>query len=510
MKYIPLLMILMLLSADLFSQENKAADSLFFYGQTQRQLELTKSNATVLLKDTLQKIGQVSLSYHYLYGGLKNSQMPKGQKDIVFSSDGITKLGKLKLYGSFTYSRMKQNELGNLLRGEDIDDEPFYYYAEKEADFQRQKFYAKGIVSYELLKNRMYLSSGFNYIYYLADRAVDPRLSLNWFDFKAAPELTWITKKFNIGVSGMLGYGIENTTIKYKNDNYSKGSSYPDRISYMNYGYGYTRRMSDNFSRRKEYKGLGIHFSGELDQWKTLFNIDYTSSTDKNRKSLNASTKSLVYSSYESDKIEGQLLMTRKKGKHLQQIELAYSNLAGDDFLNEFNASNYTAKNQNAYLAFSDLIQGGRNSIEWGLQANYVSSYKKDALTAHLFEYSYFQPGIKGGYYKIIPGKYRFSAILSPSLILPVKTDLDIPKTQEVSFTTAIVYPDYAYRKITSGSLDLKLQFIDQRISKDFRTGITFQTGLIKALQKPEIELPATTLPGNYRLSMNLALNLYF
>ncbi|RQO74088.1 hypothetical protein DBR43_01390 [Pedobacter sp. KBW06] len=505
-----LLIILSLLSADLFSQETKSADSVFFYEQRQRHLEFSKQNATLLLKNTENQIGKVSLIYDYTSGNLKNAQMPASNSNIQFSSDGIRKLGRLKLYGDFTYSRIKDHGLGNSLRGEEIDDQPFYYFAEKESEVQRQKYHANGIISYELIRDKIYLSSGFNYIYYLADRSIDPRISLNWFDFIAKPELTWINKHFHLGLSGLWGYGVENTALKYKNKDYSNGVAYPDRITYLNYGYGYTRKMYDNFSRRKQYKGLGIHLATTLDSWNTLLNLDYKVSEDANGRSLESSLKNQVFSTYQSDQLEGQLLLTKQRGHQLQQIEAAYSTLIGEDYLEALAAKNYTAKSQMAYLSFSNMKSKGNHSFEWGLHARYRSAFKKDAVTSHLFEYSYLQPGLKAGYYQANPGKYRFSAIVSPSLILPLQTIANVASTQVTEFTTTITYPDYAFRKITSGRLDLKLQYINQTLSKDFRTGITLNAGFSKALDKPEIEYPSNFLPGEQRFSMNLSLNLYF
>ncbi|WP_342332227.1 DUF6850 family outer membrane beta-barrel protein [Pedobacter sp. FW305-3-2-15-E-R2A2] len=507
---VQLLVILSLLSADLFSQENKSADSVFFYEQRERHFEFSKQNATLLLKNTENQIGKVSLIYDYSSGNLKNAQLPASSSNIQFSSDGIRTLGRLKLYGDFSYSRIKDRGLGNSLRGEEIDDQPFYYLAEKESDVQRQKYHAKGIISYELIRDKIYLSSGFNYIYYLADRPVDPRMSIKWFDFIVKPELTWVNKHFHLGLSGLWGYGTENTAIKYKNKDYSNGSAYPDRITYLNYGYGYTRKMYENFSRRKQYKGLGVHLATTLDSWNTLLNLDYKVAEDINNKSLESSLKDQVFSTYQSDQLEGQLLLTQQKDHQIQQIEATYRTLIGEDYLEALAAKNYTAKNQMAYLSYSNLKTKGNHSFEWGVHTRYLSAYKKDAITSHLFEYSYIQPGLKAGYYQSNPGKYRFSAIVSPSLILPLQTIANVATTQVTEFTTTVTYPDYAFRKITSGRVDLKLQYINQTFSKDFRTGITLNAGMSKALDKPTIEYDSKFLPGDQRFSMNLSLNLYF
>lgn len=507
---VKLLVILSLISADLFSQEDKSADSVFFYDQRQRHLEFSKQNATLLLKNAENQIGKVSLIYDYTSGNLRNAQMPSSSSNIQFSSDGIRKLGRLKLYGDFSYSRIKDHGLGNSLRGEVIDDQPYYYFAAKESDVQRQKYHAKGIISYELIRDKVYLSSGFNYIYYLADRPIDPRMSIDWFDFIAKPELTWVNKHFHIGLSGLWGYGTENNSINYKNKDYSNGSAYPDRITYLNNGYGYTRKLSDSFSRKKRYKGFGMHLATTLDSWNTLLNLDYKVSEDVNGRSLDASLKDQVFSTYQSDQLEGQLLLTKQKEHQIQQIEAAYSTLIGEDYFNQLAAKNYTAKSQMAYLSYSNLKSKGNHSFEWGLQARYLSAYKKDAITSHLFEYSYLQPGLKAGYYQVDPGKYRFSAIVSPSLVLPLQTTANIAPTQVTEFTTTIIYPDYAFRKITSGRVDLKLQYINQTFSKDFRTGITLNAGISKALDKPTMEYTSNFLPGDQRFSINISLNLFF
>ncbi|PYF71513.1 DUF6850 family outer membrane beta-barrel protein [Pedobacter nutrimenti] len=507
---VKIIIALLLLSVRLFAQEKKAADSSFFFNIALNSLEASKQNATFLLRNGEDQISKVNLEYTRQGGNYKKSQSPGSGYDITFNADGIKKLNRFKLYGSFAYTKSRQQDLAYALRGEEIDDEPFYYLAGKAGDFARQKYHGRGVISYELIRGSLYLSSGFDYIYYLSDRSIDPRMSLNWFDLKARPELTFVTKKINIGIGAHIGYGTETTTIKYKNKDYSEGVLYPDRISYLNYGYGYVVRRQNNFSRRKQYNGASLHFSGSTGLWDGMATLDYLQSKEKNMQSLQSSLLTDPFSDYTSDKLSGFLLMTRKYKNNVKQVEASYSHLAGDDYVYDLLGKNYMAKNTHASLSFRNSDTYGKRTFEWGMSAAYTKSSKRDIVSAHFFEYSNIQPGLHAAYYLVWPDKSRFSIGLAPSVILPMKTDILVPVTQETEFTRGVVYPDYAYRLSTSGMLNLNFRYINTTLSKTFRTGIEFNSGLVKAFNKPEINFTAYSLPGDYRYTANLSLNLYF
>ncbi|TDQ11627.1 DUF6850 family outer membrane beta-barrel protein [Pedobacter metabolipauper] len=505
------LFLLMMLPVRLLSQESKPADSIYFYDNALRNLKLHQSNGTFLLKNKSDQISLVSLDYDYQDGSFKKSQTAGSANVITFSADGIKKIGKFNLYGNFTYQRIKEEELAYALRGEEIDDQPFYYSAGYASKFSRQNYNGKGIVSYQLLKNKLYLSSGFNYKYYLAYRSTDPRMNLDWFDFKASPELTLLTKNINVGISGTLGYGTETIGTGFKNNDYAAGVLYPDRILYVNNGYGFYKRSKYNrFSRRKQYKGLGMHVTGNSGPWDLLLSIDYLNSFDKNQSLLDKSVNTEVFTDYTSKKITGSLLLTKRSRNNINQIELTFSDLNGEDYIYEYSGKNYTAKNQNAGINFMNSTFSGHHAIQWGTEVNYNHAYKKDALSSHLFEYSNVNPGIHGAYYHTSENKDRFSVLLSPSLILPFNVSASAPLTQETDFTKGVMYPDYAYHLSTSGMLNLKLNYISTTLNKSFRTGITLNTSVVSALKRPEIQLPAYSLPGKYRFNSNLSLNLYF
>ncbi|MDR6781791.1 hypothetical protein ABIE26_001721 [Pedobacter africanus] len=501
---------LMFLSLGLFSQEIRPKDSLYLFNLAERELRVAKESATALLRYPSEQLSKVSLHYEYSEGAFKGPQTPGSSNRISFEAEGIKKINRFKLYGNFEYSKLQEKDLGNVLRGEGTDDQPFYHIVAKESNFSRQKYHAKGIISYELLKEKLNFSSGFNYIYYLADRSVDPRMALNWFDFQMQPELTYITKNWNLGASGLWGYGTEETSIAYKRTEYKTGLQYPERITYLNYGYGYAPISYDELSRRKQYKGGSIYAAGKTGTWNILLEFKYINTSDKNQNELDQSLKNIVYSTYTSETLSGHLLLTRKHKRNLKQLELVYSDLDGTDDVAGFFGKNYTANNKSGGVAFNNADTYGSNTFEWGASLNYLYNYKKDAVTAHLFEYANFRPGISGNWYHTTASGNSYSVGLAPSLLLPFDVSASAPLTQQNAFTLTVMYPDYVYQRMKKGILNLKLGYVSNTLSKDFKTGITLNTTYIQAIQKQEVTVPAATLPGNRRLAANLSLNLYF
>lgn len=498
------------LSLRLFSQENRPSDSLYLFNIPARELAAAKGSATSLLRYPAEQVSKVSLHYQHNEGTLKGPQMPGSSNMVSFEAEGIKELHRFKLYGNFEYSRLQEKKLGNVLRGDGTDDQPFYHIVAKESNFSRQKYHAKGIISYELLKEKLNFSSGFNYIYYLADRSIDPRMSLNWFDFQMRPELTYVGKNWNLGAGGLWGYGTEQTGIAYKRKEYGTGLQYPERTTYLNYGYGYAAISYDNFSRRKQYKGGSIYAAGKTGLWDVLLELRYVNASDKNQKELDKSLNNIVYSTYVRETLSGYMLLTRKHGHNQKQVELAYSDLSGEDYVPGLFGKNYTAVSRLAAAAFYNSDTYGNNTFEWGATLNYLYNYKKDAVTAHLFEYTHICPGISGSWYHAATSGNRYSVTLAPSLQLPFDVNASAPLTQQNAFTWTVMYPDYVYQRITAGLLNLKMNYVSNTLSKNFKTGISLNTIYIQSIKRPEITVPAATLPGNHRLSANLSLNLYF
>lgn len=493
-----------------FSQENAQSDSLHTFSIPSSELEAAKKNATFLLISPVNQITRIALEYQNTSGSFRKVQMPGNSNQISFSANGIKTLSRFKLYGDFEYTRAEDGELAYSLRGEGSDDQPFYQIVGFPSKFTRQKYHAKGIISYNLLNEKLYFSSGFNYIYYLAYRSVDPRMSLNWFDFQMKPELTFLVKNWNIGLSGLWGYGNETTSIRYKRRDYSTGTFYEDRTTYMNYGYGYTPIFSSSFSRKKAYKGAGLHAAGKSNLWNIFLNIDFTEASDKNQQSLDQSLKNIYYSDYTSNTWTGGLLLTRRYQRNEKQIAFNYTNLNGEDYVYDLFGKNYTTRNKEASISFTNTDHLQSSTVEWGTFLNYRNTYKKDAVSAHLFEYSYLQPGINAGFYKKLADRSRYQVNLSPSVILPFATTATAPLTQQTVFAPAIMFPDYIYHSITAGVVNLRLGYINNTWSKSFKTGISLNSTYTQAIKRPEVTVPAKTIPGNERFSSKLSLNLYF
>jgi hypothetical protein len=127
-----------------------------------------------------------------------------------------------------------------------------------------------------------------------------------------------------------------------------------------------------------------------------------------------------------------------------------------------------------------------------------------------MINYKWIQPGIKGTIYTNLANKDRFSFTLSPSIRLPMLSELKIAPTQESYFTKGVVYPDYIYQTTKALETDVVIRYISRRLFKTFPAGITARLTYTKPLATPETTLPANLIPGQGRLSANCSFNLYF
>src|SRR5690606_17130915 len=124
---------------------------------------------------------------------------------------------------------------------------PYYFIAAKPGVYERQGYNGGGIVSYALKENRLYIGTAIDYTYHTSNRSVDPRSSVITYQLKFAPEIAWKTKTQTFGLAGIIGYGDERINTFYKNKDFEGTLLYPDRISYLNFGYGYLEINQTNF-----------------------------------------------------------------------------------------------------------------------------------------------------------------------------------------------------------------------------------------------------------------------
>lgn len=507
-----LILCLSLLSVTAFAQSAKVADSIYFFAQSRNDYAYSFKNATQLVADTqLQKTGKIDVSFLQRQGGYHLSQDAYKTQTAEFYTEGIVNLGRFKVSGSFRFNKIWQDSLANNLSGEINPVSPYFYFATKAGKYERQNYNGEATVAYSLMKDKLYLSTGLEYDYHWTTGSVDPRPEVENLKLLVKPGVTYKYKQHFIGVEGVVGYGNETSGIIYKNRNFGFSLLYPERIYYLNHGYGYIA-MKDQaiYQRLRSYKGGSLNYSSTGVNWKIRALLSYFIENERNTREVEAKTKLSIHSRWNVDTWAGEVFLQRNTTTAKQQINLFASIKDGRDFDSLFNANNYQYTQQQAGFSYlHQSIKRTKFQPEWGVQANFDRNSRKDIVQAHTAEYAQINAGLTANGYWNFKNGDRFSASVTPAIRIPIESTVIVPSTQETLFTKAIVYPDYYYWSSTAFQLNTSFRYISSRAIKEMPVGFFLNFGYTQRLNEDAAQYPAMTKPDKMQWTTNLGFTLY-
>ena len=506
-----ILFIYLVLPAAAFAQMNVAADSLYTYRQTINAISAAKMGATLLQGSNIQKVSQAGIHYRNSGGSFRVAQEAQQTKSGQVYTEGITTLNRFKLYGYFSFARIMDDSLAFNMKGIKDSPQPTYFMAGKASNYERQNFTGGGIISYELFKDRLFISTGVDYLYNSTAGSVDPRALVYTYQLKFRPELSYKIGNQIIGLGALAGYGDQDVEqIRYKNGDYNGSLTYPLRISNLNYGFGYYEASISPFVRKNTYTGLSLSYSKQGTALDYKARISYEIDQEDNQYEPSNSIVNNPISSFQLESLGFDLLITKSAKGNSQQLKMHLLRQIGDDKLVAQAARNYTYKNYDGQLQYSYLnTKNSRHQGEWIAGFLYHYGYKRDAASSHLLDYTTYEPLIGHTHYWTPENKDLISAGLQLSARLPFDTQVNIPATQVTLFSKGVVFPDYLYWSAKAARASFRFNYVTERIIKKFRTGFGIESSYLRAVNTVADFNNATFIPEKGYLDLKLSLNLY-
>ncbi|MCX2484797.1 DUF6850 family outer membrane beta-barrel protein [Pedobacter sp. MR2016-24] len=512
MKYLTTLFYCFILPVASLAQKGDAADSLVVYRQSAASITMLRKDATQLRASHIDTYGYAGLTYRYGTGSFRLPQVAQTSTAVTFNSEGIVALGRFKLLGYFSFERAQDDSLTYNLRGIQNSDQPSYIFASKAGNYGRQIYTGGGIISYELLKDKFYLSSGMDYFYNSSAGTVDPRLSSQTHKIIFNPEITYKLHQHYFGLGITAGYSEEKNTVSFKNDNYVGSTLYPDRIAYLNFGYGYSPiRIDKAIFLNSRFSGLNMNYAGRFADWNFSAKFSYQLANDKLRNDYETSIGAGMLQEVQIVTKKLHFLAAQSTARHDQQLTLSFSKDNGDDRIIESNSRNWTFRRQDAQMTYSYLHKSSRRAqTEWIAELFEQHVYKRDASDDVDFSYKYISPQLGLNQYWHSTNKDLITAGLSLSGQFPLNTALNIRGIQTDLFTTGVIYPNEQYWSSTSGRAAFHFNYVTSSIFKDFRTGVNFNTSYQNKLSNNNDRLATGFYPEKGYFTLSMGINLYF
>lgn len=504
----------MTLSVGVLAQKQETTDSIYLFKQSLLKLNDSEQNAASLLANDDQNVSIVSLNYKMQKGHFRTAQTAESGYSIAFQSSGVKTLGRFKMAGYFDFERTWQDSLAWTMQGVPDDATPYYFAAGKAGKYERLHYKFGGLLTYGLIKDKLFLAAGADYDYNTASRSVDPRPSVQTFQLLVNPQLLYQQGNHVIGAELNLGYGKENNSISYMSKQYSAQSpDYPDRINYLLMGYGYQIPFgAGKIERQHKTRGFGLNYAYHMNQAYINTGVNYSKQTQDNLNAKDQSANNNKYGTFILNSYNARLLTGLKTAAYQHQLQVTMQFQDGYDhnYLELFGLSNYKYNHQNIGVDYTILRNSNAaQKIELGFNLVYNSVNKKDIASDISTVFGYIQPALNSTLYNSFSDKSRLSITLSPGLRLPAGNAVHVPVTDNV-FANNIIYPDYTYYTSTAGTLNFKVKYSSPHLIKNTKSGLSLNIFYINSLSDGKKPITTGFNPSKNRLDVSLGFNLYF
>ncbi|MDQ7950061.1 MAG: hypothetical protein REI78_03330 [Pedobacter sp.] len=511
MKYL-IFISLFLLSATASAQEPAVADSILMHQQSRQNFEAAKWGATQLIGSRISKLSVVGLSYFHQQGHFRTAQQAEKTSNARFAAEGISSIDRFKLYGYFSFDRTWQDSLAFSQKGIEDDFTPYYYIAGKAGKFERQRYLGGGIINYSLIRDKLFIGTGIDYLYHTSARSVDPRSMVTTFSLKFNPTISYKISNHLIGAGITAGYGDEKVAIDYKNDDFKGTLLYPDRISYLNYGYGYLEINQSDFIRRNKFTGVNLNYVLDLSQWNIQGRLRYLISKEDNQYPKTNSINDETFGSFQLETYALDVVLNHNGvGGQTDQLVLNMAQYNGDDHLVKLAARNYTYNATAISASYRHAhYQKEQPYFSYFASLAYQDTYQRDAAADHTSSFTYLHPTIGATLHVEQQHKNLFSVQLGIGARLPLQNELVVPVTQYVNFTQGVAFPDYWYWASKVGEINTAFNYSTSQLFSKFRTGFELNGTYLRKLSMPPVTIATPFVPGKDNFSLSLGAKLYF
>lgn len=492
-------------------------DSIYFFNQDNKRIEnqLLFPNSSELKK--INSYGSLQLDYKRESGGLRRAQEAYKVSSPSFLTKGFNTLGKFRIAGSFEFDKSFEDSLANGQKNNLEDLTTFYPYANKSGNYERQNYIIKTSVSYATLNNRLIPFINLDYQKHWSTGSVDPRLNSDRFIFKIKPGISTTFKKHSVSAYGIFGKADEQVNLLYKNSNYKNSLTYPDRIHYMNYGYGSSIiKDSSKVYKYDSYKGAGINYASRIRGWDMQLSAEYQLYVNKNYNQSRSSSNFVTIGIFNLNTYSGSLLLSKNTAeKSDQQIAASFiyndgydGNLKTSGSLNRVNYKVNTFNFDGSYYYLWD--KNKKSSKELGLAVTYFQSNKEDLGQSDGLSVQQLQISLKSNYYHKIDNQSRYKLSFAPYYVMPVKADLKYNQNSLNEFIRNVVFTDYYYYNSKALGAEIRGEYASSKLIKNQHVGLYTQFDMRNQLNRQfRADLNPTFIPNKNRSILHIGINMY-
>lgn len=456
-----------------------------------------------------KKYALVSAAYNVSQGDFINRQGAPKETEVIFLTKGTRQLKSYKVSGIFSYTHTLRDSVGYTL-GNNEQAAPYYFYAAAKGNWELSKYRLKGIVSKSFNDNKFAISMGGSFVAGNAWRSNDPRMED--FSHELGGKLAFhynLNSNHTIGLSaGINSIGQENSN-EYRNKDYQDNLQNMPYINFINYGYGLNTIQNSN--RQINSYGDGINFDALYNGSFDKGTLTVTGGLERIkseflRKRGQSATVNYEYGKFDEQIKHADLMWVNKPTDNSRwSLKAGFNEHYGTDFNTILNGNNFVFfSNEYSLQPIYGIIKNSQLKAEFSLYGSRSRLYKADGSSDHKVDYKNTDIGASAAWYIYAKkqGNY-FKVHAAVTARINNEAEVNVPKTQENSFSRDVVYYDYYFMGAKAIVLKIGLLYNFSIKYNMFYVKADYQNQ--KAVLK-EVSVVPSAFPGTKRENISLSL----
>jgi len=484
-----------------------------FYADSasQEMLRFAKLSSYYLNAMMPERFSKISLAYSFNKGTYIPSQQATKINGGKLSTEGTVKLGHIKLFGGFSYSKTFEDSTRFSHQTRNNTSSPYYFGSPAYVHYERSVYSFQAMANKNFLREKLNLSIGTDYKVGDHFSTNDPRGSIAEYQFNLNAALGYTLSPFvKLGLGYRHGYGQEKVTIGYKNPRYYESSSFPMYYNHLVNGYGETKPILNErrYNDDQQRNGLDLYLdlnAGSLGNFNLFANY-----IEENQRYFFANAFGFTdYSKYNLKTSDIKLLWNKMLANGSIGAQTQYQSVHGADYNIDFGANNYKYLSSSASAKLFLTTQTAKSIFNHFIKAAYLEEERIDGIRGNDVYFSHAML-MAGSGKRWIKEKSRYVSLgFTAHYQFPLSDDFTVAPANEAYFTRYVIYHDYLFNTSSAAGGEITVEY-GFPILKMMLSSIKLNALYKQKLDQKSLNRTIVTSPGKDRFSSNISLNLYF
>lgn len=444
-------------------------------------------------------------------GHLMKAQGATQVNTTALSTEGISQLKSITLWGLFSYNRSVEDSTSFSHQTRNNLANPYYFGSVKNLNYQRTVYNLKALASKNLLNDNLPIGLGADYRIGNHYSTNDPRGEISEYQLNLVGSLGYnLTKELTIGAAYRYGYGSEKVNVAYKNNSLSQGKVIPEFTNYLINGYGEGEEYNEKrtFQNNQIRNGLDAYLTFENEKLGS-FNFTFQTSKEKQKFDYRTSLAIVEYISFNLVRENYRLFWLKKNATDRFSADLNYTKNNGDNYLNVYLANSYLYTNNSISAKGYYTLINKQFSHNFGLGLSKYEERKQDGIAGNDIRFNQLNYSLSYGINHQNKNNHNWGISVTGLYNQYLDSDFSVLLANEGVFTRNVIYYDYAFNTTSKFGANLTGDY-SIPMFKQIQAGIKLGLNYWRRDDLKDFGRTLTSAPGKDRFSSNISLNLYF